>query len=70
MNKELEPNREIACEIVDFFDDLLYEKGIEIPCSDEQEEAERHSNDNEAKIYGLEYWNLVNQVQSILDGIH
>ena len=63
----MDRNLEIACEIVELFDDLLNEKGIEIPCSFESEEAERHLNDNEAKIYGSEYWDLVNKVQSILD---
>lgn len=69
MNKEMSNNREIACDIVELFDELLNQKGIEIPCESQHEEAERHLGNNEAKLYGLEFWNLVDQIQSILDDI-
>lgn len=63
----MEESRELACNIVDLFDNLLNEKGMEIPCSDESEESKRHVDGNVAKLYGSEYWDLVNQIQSILD---
>lgn len=56
----------LATDIVDLFDDLLAEKNIEIPCSDPDEEAERHENGNCDCLYGMEYWGLVDQVESIL----
>lgn len=48
--------RNLATDIVDLFDDLLAEKGIEVPCSDPDEEAERHNDENYACLYGIEYW--------------
>lgn len=56
----------LAADIVDLFDELLAEKDIEVPCSDQDEEAERHDNGNCACLYGMEYWNLVDQVEHIL----
>ena len=56
----------LATDIVDLFDELLAEKNIEIPCSDPDEEAERHKDDNCACLYGMEYWNLVDRVENIL----
>ena len=58
---------ELACNIVDVFDELLAEKDIEIPCSDNDEEAERHDDDNCAYLYGMEYWRLVDDVEAVLD---
>ena len=43
----------LATDIVDLFDDLLAEKGIEVPCSDPDEEAERHDDGNCACLYGI-----------------
>lgn len=56
----------LATDIVDLFDDLLAEKGIEVPCSDPDEEAERHDDGNCAYLYGMEYWDLVDRVEYIL----
>lgn len=56
----------LATDIVDLFDDLLAEKGIEVPCSDPDEEAERHDDGNCACLYGMEYWDLVDRVEHIL----
>lgn len=56
-------DRELAMAIVDLFDELLAEKGIEVPCSDPEEETERHEDDNCACLYGMEYWNLVDSVE-------
>lgn len=58
--------RKLAAYIVDLFDELLTEKNIEIPCSDYDEERDRHNDGNCASIYGMEYWNLVNRVEEML----
>ena len=63
----MEKNRKLACEIVELFDDLLDKKGIEIPCDDEYETLERHYNGNEAKLYGTEFWELVGEIEFILN---
>ena len=57
---------ELAHEIVELFEDLLDKKGIEIPCEDETEQKDRHQDDNNVKLYGMEYWNLVDQVENLL----
>ena len=64
---KMEKNRKLACEIVELFEDLLDKKGIEIPCDDELESLERHFDGNEAKLYGMEFWTLVDDVESILN---
>lgn len=56
----------LAKDIVETFEELLTDKDIEIPCSDEQEEADRHTDENVAKLYGGEYWNLVSEIENIL----
>lgn len=53
--------------IVDLFEELLDEKGIEIPCADETEQRDRYEGDNEAKLYGMEYWGLVENIESLLE---
>lgn len=55
--------RNLAMDIVDLFNELLSEKDIEVPCSNTDEEAERHDNGNCACLYGMEYWNLVDRVE-------
>lgn len=55
--------RNLAMDIVDLFDELLSEKDIEVPCSNQDEESERHDNGNCACLYGMEYWNLVDRVE-------
>lgn len=57
----------LANEIVELFEELLNEKGIEIPCEDSVEQNERYAGGNEAKLYGTEYWNLVDEVESLID---
>ena len=57
----------LAIDIVDVFDNFLASKNIEIPCDDPEEEAERHDDDNCAYLYGMEYWNLVDQVEFMLN---
>lgn len=56
----------LAHEIVELFEQLLEEKGIEVPCSDEAEESERHEGGNVAKLYGMEYAKLVDKVEELL----
>lgn len=60
-------NHNLATDIVDVFDDFLASKNIEIPCDDPEEEAERHDDGNCACLYGMEYWNLVDQVEFMLN---
>lgn len=60
-------NHTLAADIVDAFDSFLASKNIEIPCDDPEEEEERHNNDNCACLYGMEYWNLVDQVEFMLN---
>lgn len=56
----------LANEIVELFEDLLDQKGIEIPCEDKEEQKERYYDGNEAKLYGTEYWNLVSEIENLL----
>ena len=60
-------NHTLAADIVDVFDNFLASKNIEIPCDDPEEEVERHNDDNCACLYGMEYWNLVDQVEFMLN---
>ena len=39
---QMDKKRELAARIADLFDDLLYQKGIEVPCEGSNEQAERH----------------------------
>ena len=59
-------NMEKASAIVEVFEDLLEEKGIEIPCQDEVEQRERYDGGNTAKLYGTEYYNLVDKILRLL----
>ena len=58
--------RDLAFYVVDIFEDLLDEKGIDIPCADTHEEEDRHDHENTAKIYGSEYWYLVDRIEELL----
>ena len=60
-------NRALAADIVDVFDSFLASKNIDIPCADPEEEAERHDDDNCACLYGMEYWDLVDRVEIMLN---
>ena len=60
-------NHNLATDIVDVFDNFLASKNIEIPCTDPEEEAERHDDYNCACLYGTEYWDLVDQVEFMLN---
>lgn len=52
--------------IVEAFEELLDEKDITIPCADEDEEKVRYEEDNTAKLYGMEYWGLVDAIENLL----
>lgn len=67
-DEEIEENKKskLATEIVELFEDLLDEKGIEIPCADEVEQKDRYEGGNDAKLYGMEYWNLIDTIQAML----
>lgn len=57
---------ETASAIVELFEDLLEEKGIEIPCQDEVAQKERYDGGNKAKLYGMEYYDLTDKVLRLL----
>lgn len=52
--------------IVELFENFLDEKGISIPCADPIEQQDRYANGNTARIYGTEYGDLVESIDSIL----
>lgn len=56
----------LATEVVGLFEELLDRKGIEIPCDDDDEQKERYGGNNTAKLYGMEYYNLVSGIQNLL----
>lgn len=56
----------LATEIVELFEELLDRKGIEIPCDDKDEQKDRYEGNNTAKLYGMEYFNLVSDIQNLL----
>ena len=63
--QELKKNK-LATEIVELFEKLLDRKGIEIPCDDKDEQKDRYEGKNTAKLYGMEYFNLVSDIQNLL----
>ena len=67
-NEEIqeEKKNELAIEIVELFEELLDKKGIEIPCDDEDEQKDRYEGNNAANLYGMEYFNLVSDIQNLL----
>jgi hypothetical protein len=52
--------RKLAVEIMDCFEELLEEKGIDIPSSDREGECD------EARIYGKEYYDLEDKICDLL----
>ena len=56
----MDVKREYAIAILDLFEDLLDEKGIDIPSDD------RNGYDDEARIYGTEYYDLEDAVFELL----
>jgi len=58
---KVQKNRELAADIIDEFEDLLYKKNIIIPNQD------REYNSNEACIYGCDYYDLEDKIIEILN---
>lgn len=58
---KMEKNRKIAIKILDKFEELLEEKDITIPNDDREEEQD------EARIYGSDYYDLEDAIVEILD---
>lgn len=56
----------LAAYTADIFDDYLAEINLPIVCSDASEEEDRHSNENSAMLYGMEYWHLVEDIEAYL----
>ena len=57
----MEITREFAIAILDLFEDLLDEKGIDIPSED------RVGEEGEARIYGTEYFQLEDGIVQLLE---
>lgn len=66
MQNHMSRLNEFSSDIVECFEDLLQEKNIEIPCQDQDEQNERYDDGNDAKLYGIEYWDLYDRVDSML----
>lgn len=58
--------KEKAIAIVDLFEQLLDSKEIDIPCSDEAEQSIRYKEGNCARIYGIEYCELIDGIMNII----
>ena len=57
--------RDTAALILEKFEDLLTEKGLRVPCSDPDEQAELDGDpDNDARLYGTEYSGLLDEVEA------
>lgn len=54
----------LATDIIKIFEKFLDEKGIEIPYDDEEENG--HDDRNCAKLYGMEYYKLLDSIQNLL----
>ncbi len=63
----MDVKREFACNIVELFEELLDEKDITIVCADKNEEDDRRETDNCARLYGSEFWNLVDRIENMLN---
>lgn len=57
--------REVISGILDCFEELLDKLEITIPCADADEE-ERKMDDNSARLYGMEYWLLYEQIEDLV----
>ena len=57
----METTREFAIAILDLFEDLLDEKGIDIPSED------RVGEEGEARLYGIEYFQLEDGIVQLLE---
>ena len=51
-----------AARILEMFDDMLRENGIKVPSAEDDERGE----DNDAALYGMVYWDLLDAVEHVL----
>lgn len=58
--------REVISGILDCFEELLDKLEITIPCADADEEEAQKMDDNSARLYGMEYWSLYEQIEDLL----
>jgi hypothetical protein len=54
--------RNIAADILEMFDDVLTAHGIRVPSEEDNERGA----DNDAALYGMVYWNLLDDVERIV----
>ena len=54
--------RNEAADIVELFEDLLERHGIVVPSEDDDQKEDG----NTASLYGMEYWNLLDDVERVL----
>lgn len=54
--------RNHAAEIMEMFDDMLTEHGIKVP----SEEDDQRGADNDAALYGMVYFNLLDAVERVI----
>lgn len=71
IEKELNERRhiymhEITISIIDKFEELLDSKSIDIPCYNKNEEKERKEDNNSARIYGTEYYELESAISNLI----
>lgn len=62
--------RSVASDICDVFENYLDENGVCIVCDDADEEQDRKANESGAMLYGMEYWHLVEDVESRVNHIN
>lgn len=60
-NKKMEDNRKLAIKIIDEFEALLSKYEIKLP------NEEREENENEACIYGSDYYELEDKITELLN---
>ena len=58
--------REVVSGILVCFEELLDKLEITIHCADADEEEERKIVDNSARLYGMEYWSLYEQIEDLV----
>lgn len=58
---------EYASAIVEVFENYLDSLNVRIPCKSPDEEKERGYGDNDAALYGSEYWEIVDNIEAWLN---
>ncbi len=56
----------MSVDIVELFENFLDSKDIYIPCTDDEEEKRRKEEEQVVKLFGTEYWNLIDGVEAIV----